>query len=136
MSFLVQTSAAAAGGAASAATNAGAQHAAPATGVTAASDGATGNNAASAATGKYATRANGRNAPTRSSSQDIPKGKTTPTQRMTRAAAARAAAELADTAPGGVEEEDDMEDDMAEGEYEMVRDISGSAEQATDLTDL
>lgn len=82
------------------------------------------NNAASTATGKTNTRATGKNPPTKSKSQEIPKGRTTANQRMTRAAAARAAAELADTAPGSVmEEEDEMDEDMAEGpgpDYDLV----------------
>ena len=71
-------------------------------------------NAASTTTAKPNTRGNNRNAPGKSKSQEIPKGRTTANQRMTRAAAARVAAELADTAPGSVMEED-SDEDMAEG---------------------
>lgn len=109
----------AAGGAtASAATNAAAQPAPPTAAAAAASDahnGASGSDAAaSTATARPSGRAGGRTAPNpKSRSQEIPKGRTTANQRMTRAAAARAAAELADTAPGSVMEEDeDDEEDM------------------------
>lgn len=102
-----------AGGAA--ASNAAAQPAEPAA-TAAASDAykgiVSGNNAAaSTATARPSGRAAGRNAPAKSKSQEIPKGRTTANQRMTRAAAARAAAELADTAPGSVMQEDEEEDE-------------------------
>ncbi len=127
----MQAQHAAAGGAASAATNLAAQPAEPASTAAAASDahkGGSGSNAASTATAKPTTRASSRSAPAKSKSQEIPKGRTTASQRMTRAAAARVAAELADTAPGSVmeeeEEEEEMDEDMAEGpgpDYDMVK---------------
>ena len=117
-------------GSASAATNVAAQPAEAAPAAAAASDalgGGGSSNAASTATAKPTTTASSRNPPANSKSQTIPKGKTTANQRMTRAAAAGAAAELADTAPGSVLEEDEeavMDQDMAEGsspDYDMVR---------------
>jgi hypothetical protein len=127
ISMLLQSQPAAAGGAASAATNAAGQQAGLAGAAVAASDAhKSSSNAASTATAKPTTRASGRHPPAKSKSQEIPKGRTTPNQRMTRAAAARAAAELADTAPGSVMEEEDedaMDEDMAEGprpDYDMV----------------
>ena len=123
------------GAAASAATNAAAQPAEP-TAAAAVSDAHKGivsgsSAAASTATARPSGRAAGRNAPTKSKSQEIPKGRTTANQRMTRAAAARAAAELADTAPGSVMEEDEEEDedeDMADThamQLEMVSQVFG-----------
>ena len=103
--------------AASHATNMATQPAATAAAAVATSDAhkaPSSSNAASTATGKPNTRASNRQAPGKSKSQEIPKGKTTANQRMTRAAAARVAAELADTAPGSVMEED-SDEDMAEG---------------------
>lgn len=119
----MQSQPAAARGAASAATDVAAQPVEA--GAADASDAHKGSsNAASTATGKANTRGTGKNPPTKSKSQEIPKGRTTANQRMTRAAAARAAAELADTAPGSVmEEEDEMDEDMAEDpgpDYDLV----------------
>lgn len=118
-----------AGGAtAPAATNAAAQPAEP-TAAAAASDAhkgvvSGGNAAASTATARPSSRLAGRNAPAKSKSQEIPKGRTTANQRMTRAAAARAAAELADTAPGSeswsvMEEDEEEDEDMDEEGHAM-----------------
>ena len=125
------------GAAASAATNAAAQPAEPIA-TAAASDACKGivsgdDAAGSTATARSSGRAAGRNAPAKSKSQEIPKGRTTANQRMTRAAAARAAAELADTAPGSVmeeneEEDEDMDEDMADThamQLEMVSRVFG-----------
>jgi len=127
MFVLLQSQPAAAGGAASAATNVAVQQAELAGAAAAASDAhKSSSRGASTATAKPTTRASGRQPPAKSKSQEIPKGRTTANQRMTRAAAARAAAELADTAPGSVMEEEDedaMDEDMAEGprpDYNMV----------------
>lgn len=105
--------------AASHATNMATQPAATAAAAVAASDAhkaPSTSNAASTATARPNTRASNKHPPAKSKSQEIPKGKTTSNQRMTRAAAARVAAELADTAPGSMMEEDSDEDeDVAEG---------------------
>lgn len=119
----------------SAATNAAAQTTAAAAAASDAHMGASGSNAAaSTATARPSGRATGRNAPNpKSRSQEIPKGRTTANQRMTRAAAARAAAELADTAPGSVmeeedeDEEEDLDDDLAGThamQLDMVRELT------------
>jgi len=126
ISMLLQSQPAAVGGTASAATNAAVQQAGLAGAAVASDAHKSSSNAASTATAKPTTRATGRQPPAKSKSQEIPKGRTTANQRMTRAAAARAAAELADTAPGSVMEEEDedaMDEDMAEGprpDYDMV----------------
>lgn len=121
------------GRAASAATNVAAQPAEPTAAASDAHKGGNSNsNAASTATAKPNTRAASRAAPAKSKSQGIPKGRTTANQRMTRAAAARAAAELADTAPGSMMEEDeeDMEEQMAKGpglDYNMMQEQAAAA---------
>lgn len=119
-----------AGGAtASAAANAAAQAADLTAAAAAASDAHKGvvsgsNAAASTAAVRPSSRPAGRNAPAKSKSQEIPKGRTTANQRMTRAAAARAAAELADTAPGSeswsvMEEDEEEDEDMDEEGHAM-----------------
>lgn len=103
--------------AASHATNMATQPAATAAAAVAASDAhkaPSTSNAASTGTARPNNRASHKNPPGKSKSQEIPKGRTTSNQRMTRAAAARVAAELADTAPGSVME-DGSDDDAAEG---------------------
>ena len=118
------------GAAAPAATNAAAQPAEPTAAAAAAASDAHkgvvsgGNAAASTAAARPSSRLAGRNAPTKSKSLEIPRGRTTANQRMTRAAAARAAAELADTAPGSeswsvMEEDEEEDEDMDEEGHAM-----------------
>ncbi|KAL3152604.1 hypothetical protein ABBQ32_001622 [Trebouxia sp. C0010 RCD-2024] len=129
------TAQAAGGATASAATNAAAQPAPPTAAAAAASDahnGASGSDAAaSTATARPSGRAGGRTAPNpKSRSQEIPKGRTTANQRMTRAAAARAAAELADTAPGSVMEEDEDDEEDMDGDLANTHAMQLHMEQA------